>query len=159
MIRYVIILVLLSACMVSRNEYGKRRYNINKFSIKINQGEEEKIKNIIDLDAIYTAKIIYPKMDSYYHKSYQRYKFYKNGRVGIFVGDDLEPKKAQMGGYEVKEEGIYIEYFSYSIQAGYFRVKILLREKEKNIYGYYGNHIYIFKKEKIEGIFSDNPDW
>lgn len=50
-------------------------------------------------------------MDSYYHKSYQRYKFYKNGRVGIFVGDDLEPKKAQMGGYEVKEEGIYIEYF------------------------------------------------
>lgn len=54
---------------------------------------------------------------------------------------------------------IYREYFSYSVQAGYFRVKIILKKEGQKLLGYYGNYIYHFEKEEIKGIHSNVPDW
>lgn len=64
-----------------------------------------------------------------------------------------------MGIYEVKNGKLYIEYYWHSVQAGYYRVKIMIDKHNEQLLGYSGDYIYSLKKENINGDFSDEPDW
>lgn len=149
---------------LQKNEYGKPRFNENKFSLESIQGEETKVRHLIDLDCVYKlSKVIEITNNQELIDFKQIYlKFYRDGKVAIFEEnniDGLNPKKATMGIYQYKENKLYFEYFSYSKQAGYFRSKQELfiennKLNEKDTY-YKGTYekIDLWSKTDIK------PDW
>lgn len=162
---FCLILCLISCnILISKNEYGKPRFNKNQFSLRANTGEEVKIRNIIDIDYVYKLeKVTNITFNNELTNFKQIYlKFYKDGRVAIFDIDTIEgvnPQKAIMGIYQFRNNKLYYEYFSYSPQAGYFKTKqeLLIKndkllEKSEDYISIYGKYIFLSDKEI-------KPDW
>ena len=163
MVKYIsiILLTLLSSCIITGkwNEMGRKRFSLSRFSLHANKGEEQKIKNMIDLNSTYKKITLSPPPKENYTYQTYIYRFYKDGKVGIFSDYNLDPMRATMGIYEVKNGKLYIEYYWHSVQAGYYRVKIMIESHNEQLLGYSGDYIYSLKKENINGDFSDEPDW
>lgn len=137
MIKKIIVLAILfsfSSCWyigISKNEFKQYRYSKKNpflFQLKMREGEEKKIENIIDLNSIYVNNY------TVQGRNYKQYlKFYKNGRMAIYNEDELpeegfDPRKSYMGVYEMKNDELYYEYFIYWVQGGHvrFRIEVLL---------------------------------
>lgn len=163
MVKYIsiIFLALLSSCIVigKWNQMGRKRFSLSRFSLCANKGEEEKIRSIIDLNYVYKRETLVPSPKKNYTYQTYIYRFYKDGKVGVFSDYNLDPRRAIMGLYEVKKGKLYIEYYWYSTQAGYYRVKIMIDKNNDQLLGYSEDYIYSLKKENINGKFSDIPDW
>ena len=159
-----IIFFMILSCTVKKNEFKKPRFNESRFSLKMIQGEENKVKRMICLDCIYRLdKIVEMTTNQELINFKQIYlKFYENGRVAVFNEEtiaEMNPKKADMGIYQYKNNKLYYEYFSYSPQAGYYKSKqeLLIENNiliEKNSYytGYY-EKLNLTTKSYIR------PDW
>jgi hypothetical protein len=155
---------MILSCTVKKNEFKKPRFNESRFSLKMIQGEENKVKRMICLDCIYRLdKIVEMTTNQELINFKQIYlKFYENGRVAVFNEEtiaEMNPKKADMGIYQYKNNKLYYEYFSYSPQAGYYKSKqeLLIENNiliEKNSYytGYY-EKLNLTTKSYIR------PDW
>ena len=55
-------MTLLSSCIATGkwNEIGRKRFSLSRFSLHANKGEEQKIKNMIDLNSIYKKITLSP---------------------------------------------------------------------------------------------------
>ena len=159
-----IIFFMILSCTVKKNEFKKPRFNESRFSLKMIQGEENKVKRMICLDCIYKLdKVINIHFNEEFVDFKKMYlKFYENGKVAVFNEEtiaEMNPKKADMGIYQYKNNKLYYEYFSYSPQAGYYKSKqeLLIENNiliEKNSYytGYY-EKLNLTTKSYIR------PDW
>jgi len=106
MVKYIsiILLTLLSSCISTGkwNKMGRKRFSLSRFSLHANKGEEQKIKNMIDLNSIYKEITLSPPPKENYTYQTYIYRFYKDGKVGVFSDYNLDPMRATMGIYEVK---------------------------------------------------------
>ncbi len=165
------IVFLLYSCALDlqkKNEYGKPRFKKYRFSLNANLGEESKIKHLISLDSIYKlVKVIYKEYDKEEYKELinfrKRYlKFYENGKLAIFEEEmlhEMNPKKSIMGIYEYKNNKLYIEYFSYSVQADYFKTKQELYIQNNKLIETDKYYRHIYEKMYLPSKNDIRPDW
>ena len=162
---FCIALFFIFSCTVKKNEYGQPRFNESRFSLKMKKGEEVKIKNIISLDCIYRLdKVINIHFNEEVIDFKEKYlKFYENGKVAVFSTEtifEMNPKKANMGIYEYKNNKLYYEYFSHSPQAGYFKFTHELWVDNNKLFDKFGNTIRVFTKINLEPTSNKViPDW
>ena len=148
----------------------------DKFSIKP-KVTDSSFYNIIDTASFY--KIISRSNRDYYisrtldtvkfEKDNTGFKFYKNGKVGLFFDVDfndvnsLNPLKALMGYYDFKDGKLYMEFLCYNWHSGYFLDKYKSSNiKEDKIYliwlDYDDQEVY--RKQKLSDNFLKySPDW
>ena len=78
MVKYIsiILLTLLSSCIATEkwNEMGRKRFSLSRFSLHANKGEEQKIKNMIDLNSTYKKITLSPPPKENY--TYQIYIYF-----------------------------------------------------------------------------------
>lgn len=138
MIKNIIVLALILiifSCYSTKNDYDVERFKTSRFRIQPNQNKDY-IK-YIDTTVFYLTVLPKEEVEIYNLENYQTgYKFYGNGRVGLFKGvnfNDLEefnPKKATMGYYNYDGTNFYMESF-YKIPGGTYKLskqEILLDE-------------------------------
>ncbi len=113
----LIIVTLFVGCSGHRTEYGRKRFDYNRFSTKPNINNT--IYKIIDTTKLY--RLIskdYDALNKQLDKAYSLHlKFYNNGRVGQFFSynendlTSLDPKRARMGIYNYSNNILHIEYY------------------------------------------------
>lgn len=162
---YLVCCFMFSCAMnLTKNEYGMPRFSENRFSLKSNQGEENKVKNLISLDCIYRLDKV---IDTQFNEKLVNFKkiylkFYENGKVAIFTEKtiaEMNPKKADMGIYQYKNNKLYFEYFSYSPQAGYFKFVHELWVEDNQLFDKFDNTIRVFTKLNLTTDADIKPDW
>lgn len=162
---YCVLFSLIISCIINKNEYKKPRFNKGRFSLQMNQGEENKVKNIISVDYIYKLdKVIDISENQELTDFKQIYlKFYENGKVAVFSEktiSEMNPKKADMGIYQYKNNKLYYEYFSYSPQAGYYKFTHELWIEDNKLFDKFGSTIRVFTKLSVKSYSNGTvPDW
>ena len=117
-------LYFLNSCTGYKNEFGKKRFNYNRFTLKPNTNNQT--YKIIDTTGLY--KLIWSE-DLKYNQTLQianptYLKFYKNGRVGKFQNYNskdvasLNPKKARMAIYNYENNKLSIQVYFKHPQGG-----------------------------------------
>lgn len=153
------------SCIPVRNEYGMPRFNLNRFSLKANIGEENKVENTIDLTSLYkTEKTINTYLNQECVNCGLFYlKFFKNGKVAIFTKDplfEINPKRSIMGIYQELNGTVYIEYFKHSAQAGDLRVKKKLYNDGVYLRAESSGYTTKYKKISLNSDYTlIEPDW
>ena len=103
MVKYIsiILLTLLSSCIATGkwNEIGRKRFSLSRFSLHANKGEEQKIKNMIDLNSTYKEITLSPPPKENYTYQTYIYRFYKDGKVGVFSDYNLDPMRELQWGF------------------------------------------------------------
>jgi hypothetical protein len=162
---YFIIFFMILSCTVKKNEFKKPRFNESRFSLKMIQGEENKVKRMICLDCIYKLdKVINIHFNEEFVDFKKMYlKFYENGKVAVFNEEtiaEMNPKKADMGIYQYKNNKLYYEYFSYSPQAGYYKFTHELWVEDNKLFDKFGSTIRVFTKLSVKSYSNGTvPDW
>jgi lipoprotein len=97
MVKYIsiILLTLLSSCIATGkwNEIGRKRFSLSRFSLHANKGEEQKIKNMIDLNSIYKKITLSPPQKENYTYQTYIYRFYIIGKTKCLKQQNEMSKK------------------------------------------------------------------
>lgn len=167
-------LLLFVSCFTIRNNEGRVRTKLNRFSIKI-RSDDSSIYSLIDTAGIYmVVENKYPnnepiKIDSVTNGI----KFYKNCRVGLFHDINLKntnclnPKLADMGFYNLNDDIVELEFLFYHVQSGNFICKkeftkvkvdtiIGFTKKTSTGGGYFTTYV---KRELPKEFLIYKPDW
>jgi hypothetical protein len=146
-ILYAFLMVLIVSC-ASKNEYGRFRAKTSRFSIKAT--ENPSVYQVIDTSSFYLLTSVDGKKkysnDSDYGKEKKisnkgsGLKFYSNGRVGFFnsvildKNEELDPRKAVMGYYQIINDEMTMEFLRHHVQSGpYISVKNILKSNNKEL--------------------------
>ncbi|WP_394748096.1 hypothetical protein [Spongiimicrobium salis] len=167
--RWTITIVLaigISSCITYRNDYGRKRFNCCKFTIKPNKNNA--VYKIIDTTKLYkiVSSEYLPDHTLNENLNISFLKFYANGKLGRFYSYDkddltsLNPKKADLGVYNYAKGKLRIQTYFYHVQGGGF-VKNVLQKSTPNV--------LIFESEKVKTIYKSieipkeqliyKPDW
>lgn len=155
--------VLLSGCQI-RTEYGKIR-NTNA-----EKGKEvdPKVFSIIDTAKIYEQV---DAIDTTHKETLQNVKqefvkFYNNGKVATFSNYDpndissLNPKKADMGFYEFKDQNLKVRFFFKHPQGGGWVKAAYKKTVNDDFYMTSGNLLIHYKIHNLPDKFLIyKPDW
>ncbi|MBE5318008.1 hypothetical protein IM793_02460 [Pedobacter sp. MR2016-19] len=155
--------VLLSGCQV-RTEYGKIR-NTNA----LKGGEvDTKVFSIIDTAKIYEQV---GAIDTAHNETLQNVKqefvkFYSNGKVATFSNYDpndvssLNPRKADMGFYEYKDQNLKVRFFFKHPQGGGWVKGVYKKTVNDDFYMTSGSLLIRYKIRNLPRKFLIyKPDW
>lgn len=159
-------LYLLNSCTGYKNEFGKKRFNYNRFTLKPNTNNQ--VYKVIDTTRIYELisieEINYNKKLDIANKSYL--KFYAKGRLGEFHGyekkeiNSLNPKKARMGLYNFENEKLIIQFYLNHPQGGGLVKKELSKIEKDTLELISENYISKYKIRDLPKEFLIyKPDW
>lgn len=160
-----LILTIFSSCG-HNTIYGKKRISMN--IERIQQNKDLEVFKIIDTTKLYgiISAIYVPENKSLFSVKQRYLKFYNNGKMGVFYYFDIEdvnslnPKKADMGYYNLVNDKLTIQFYFKHPQGGGFIKEKLHKVSNDTLQFLSDNVLTTFEPIQLPKEFLIyQPDW